>query len=95
MAVKRNNSLETRSIILKTKKYLCATIAIGDDILSKRVDPRLPIRKIEQRNTAKTAITVLKARTIEKIESQNATIRTMALTTKDRTGREKTTMNTA
>jgi hypothetical protein len=70
MVVKRNNSLETPSAILRTEKYPCATIAIREDTSNKRVVPNLPIRKVERRNTVKTPITVERARTIGRIAKQ-------------------------
>jgi hypothetical protein len=94
-AVKRKNSLETRSAILRTKQYPCATIAIREDISSKRVDTSLPTRKVEQRNTAKAAITVERVRTIGIIANPSVTILTTALTTIGRERREEMTINTA
>jgi hypothetical protein len=89
------NVIKTRSAILRTEKYPCATIAIREDISNKYADQRLPIRKVEQRNTAKAEITVEKARTIRRIANQSVTTPAMALTTKDRTRRDEMTMSTA
>jgi hypothetical protein len=51
----------------ENKKCLCATISIREDISNRCAEPTLLTRKIEQRNMAKAAITVEKARTTEKI----------------------------
>jgi hypothetical protein len=78
----------------ENKEVPLCNYCLKEDISNRFAESKFLIRKIAQRNTAKLAITVEKARTTEQIANLSETILTTVLATRNRARREETTMNT-